>query len=292
MNNIVRAISRDGGAVVIAIDSTNIVKTTEEIHKTSAVVSAALGRLLTGACLMGTFLKNPDDSLTLQVNGGGPIGRMVVVTDGNGNVKGYTEHTIVEIADRADGKLDVGTAVGRDGTLAVIRDMGFGEPYVGQVPLVSGEIAEDITSYYATSEQTPTVCALGVLVNKDLSIKVAGGYLLQLLPGSTDEEIALLENNIKAMPSVTDFFSQGGTPEELALMVLDGFEPNVLDESQGQYLCKCSYEKTEKIVFSLGLQELEDLVTQMPVAEVCCDFCNKKYEIPLQPLIDEMKNQN
>lgn len=204
MSRLIRAISENGGVLFCAVDSTDIVREAERIHKTSAVTSAALGRLLTAASMMGVMLKSEKDSLTLRIKGGGPSGTVLAVSDGAGNVRGYVEQPVVELPPRADGKLDVGGAVGRDGTLSVVKDLGMKEPYVGQVPLVSGEIAEDITAYYAVSEQTPTVCALGVLVDRDLSILTAGGYLLQLLPGASDAEITHLEQNVAALPSVTE----------------------------------------------------------------------------------------
>ena len=203
MSRLIRAISENGGVIFSAIDSTEIVAEMERIHKTSAVTSAALGRLLTAGALMGAMLKSPENSITLRVKGDGPAGLLLAVADGAGHVKGMVENPVVEIPLRADGKLDVGSAVGKDGTLSVVRDLGMKEPYIGQIPLVSSEIAEDITSYYAVSEQIPTVCALGVLVAPDLTIRRAGGFLLQLLPGATEEEISRLEANVASMKSVT-----------------------------------------------------------------------------------------
>lgn len=281
MSNMVRAISENGGIVAVAIDSTNIVREMERIHKPSAVVSAALGRLLTGASMMGTWLKNDQDSITVRMSGDGPIGTVLAVTDADGNVRGYAAHPIVEIPLREDGKLDVGGAVGAQGTLAVIKDLGMKEPYIGQVPLVSGEVAEDITSYYAVSEQTPTVCSLGVLVDKDLSIRCAGGYLLQLLPGATEEEIEQLEKNIQNLDSITSLLEKGTTPEEIAMTVLKGFDPQILEERDVAYKCYCSQEKTEKILISLGKQELQDIIDEAEPVEVCCHFCGKTYHFDL-----------
>ena len=289
MNNLVRMISENGGVFVVALDSTNIVRDMEEIHKTSAVVSAALGRLLTAASIMGSSLKHPDDSLTRRMEGGGPIGNMVVVSDGQGNVRGYPQNPVVEIPLRHDGKLDVGKAVGKDGTLAVIRDLGLKEPYVGKIPLVSGEIAEDITSYYATSEQIPSVCALGVLVDKDLSIRRAGGFLLQLLPGADEAEISQLEENIKDLPSVTQMLEDGMTPTEIAQRVLQGFAPQVLDESLVEYRCYCSREKTRDILASLGESELRQMKEEDPMAQAECHFCGKKYQFDIDRLLEEKR---
>ena len=239
-NNLLRGISDNGGVVFYGIDSTDIVREMERLHKTSAVTTAALGRLLTAAAMMGAMLKGSRDTVTLQINGGGPAGRLLAVADGAGHVKGYVQNPVVELPPRADGHLDVGAAVGTDGTLDVIRDLGLREPYIGQVPLVSGEIAEDVTRYFAVSEQTPSVCALGVLVNADLSVQCAGGFILQLLPGATEEEITRLEANIKAMPAVTAMLSEGKTVRDMLDLALAGFEPDVLDTAPAVYRCDCS----------------------------------------------------
>ncbi len=283
--NMVRAISENGGVVICALDSTEMVSQMERYHKTSATASAALGRLLTAASLMGVMMKSPDDSLTLRVNGGGPLGALLAVSDGDGNVRGYVDHPLVELPPRADGKLDVGGGVGKDGTLAVIRDLGLKEPYVGQVPLVSGEIAEDITSYYAASEQTPSVCALGVVVDKDLSIRAAGGFLLQLLPGATDAEITMLEENIAKIPSVTALLEGGGTIYDMVETTLAGFSPNILDESNVRYRCYCSRQRTQDILVGLGREELEKMRQENPEVTVECHFCDKKYTFELAQLL-------
>ena len=223
MSNLIRGISENGGVVFCGVDSTEIVRTAEKLHTTSATCSAALGRLLTGVSLMGAMLKDDGDSITLRVSGGGPAGVVIACTDAHGSVKGCIDHPLVELPAKENGHLDVGGAVGKDGVLTVIRDNKLQkEPTVGQVPLVSGEIAEDITSYYAYSEQIPTVCALGVLVDKDLSIACAGGYLLQLLPGATDAEITRLEQNIAAMPSVTELLRAGKTPQDMMELAMAG----------------------------------------------------------------------
>lgn len=289
MGNFIRAISENGGIVVCALDSTNMVQEMENIHKTSAVVTAGLGRLLTGASLMGSWLKDAQDSLTLRVNGGGPAGTLVAVCDYNGNVRGYAEHPIVEgLPLTPAGKLDVGAAVGKNGSLTVIRDMGLKEPYIGTIPLVSGEIAEDITSYYANSEQTPTVCALGVLVNKDLSVRKAGGFLLQLLPGATDDEITQIENNIAQIPPVSELFENGGTPLELVNMCLRGFAPQILEEKEVEYRCNCSREKIEKTLITLGRPELEKLQKEDANLTVECHYCDKKYTVSVRDLLEKL----
>ena len=288
MGNMIRGISENGGVIFCGVDSTNLVRTMEQIHKTSAVTSAALGRLLTAASIMGIMLKNSKDSITLRVNGGGPAGTVLAVADGMGCVKGYVENPVVEIPLRPDGKLNVGGAVGRDGTLSIVRDLGLKEPYVGQIPLVSGEIAEDITSYYATSEQIPTVCALGVLVDPDLTISCAGGYLLQLLPGATEEEITMLEKNIANVPSVTTLLQQGKTMQDIMEMVMQGFDPQVLDEYDVEYRCDCTEQRVERALISMGRAELEKLAAEEPVVEVNCQFCDKKYNVDVNKLLKSL----
>lgn len=286
MSNLIRGISENGGVVFCGVDSTEIVRTAEKLHTTSATCSAALGRLLTGVSLMGAMLKDDGDSITLRVSGGGPAGVVIACTDAHGNVKGCVDHPLVELPAKENGHLDVGGAVGKDGVLTVIRDNKLQkEPTVGQVPLVSGEIAEDITSYYAYSEQIPTVCALGVLVDTDLTIACAGGYLIQLLPGATDAEITQLEQNIAAMPSVTELLRAGKTPEDMMELTLKGFNPNVLDEREVAYRCDCSHERTEEMLLSLGKKELEKLRDEDPHCEVVCHFCHAKYQFDLNKLV-------
>ena len=289
MSEWIRGLSENGGIVFCGIDSTDIVRKAEYLHKTSATCSAALGRLLTGASLMGSMLKDDRDSVTLRINGGGPAGLVIACTDGHGNVKGCIDHPLVELPPRADGHLDVGGAVGKDGVLTVIRDNKLQrEPTVGQVPLVSGEIAEDLTAYYAYSEQIPTVCALGVLVDPDLTIHCAGGYLVQLLPGATDAEITRLEQNIAAMPSVTEMLRAGATTEDMMEKALAGFAPSVLDRRQVSYKCDCSQQRTKEMLFSLGRKELEKLRDEDPRCEVVCHFCHSKYTFDLNQLLKEM----
>ena len=277
MSKMVRAISDMGGVVISAIDSTDIVKRMEEIHKTSAVVSAALGRMLTASQLMASTLKSASDTITIRIKADGPIGLITVACDGRGHCKGYVENNVVEIPLRRDGKLDVGSAVGRNGQLYVVKDIGMKEPYVGSIPLESGEIAEDITAYYAYSEQIPTVCALGVLVNPDLSIKCAGGYLLQLLPGATEEEISLVENNIKNIPSITNFFESGHDVYDIINTVMDGFNPSILDETDVKYQCDCSRERVKKALISIGIKDLEMLRDEEDQIEMGCQYCDAKY---------------
>ncbi len=290
MAKLVRAISDMGGVVVSVIESTDIVKRMEEIHETSAVVTAALGRLLTASQLMASNLKHVDDSITLRIKADGPIGLLTVGCDGRGNCKGYVENNIVEIPLKAPGKLDVGSAVGKDGYLYVVKDIGLKEPYIGSVPLESGEIAEDITAYYAYSEQIPTVCALGVLVNPDLSVKRAGGYLLQLLPGATEEEITMLENNIQNVPSITSFFEQDKSVYDVVNTLLEGFNPNILDESEVHYHCDCNRDRVEKALISIGIKELEMLRDEDEQIEMGCQYCDAKYYFTKHDLDKMIKN--
>lgn len=290
MSKMVRAISDMGGVVISAIDSTDIVKKMEEIHKTSAVVSAALGRMLTASQLMASTLKSTSDTITLRIKADGPIGLITVACDGRGHCKGYVENNVVEIPLRRDGKLDVGSAVGRNGQLYVVKDIGMKEPYVGSIPLESGEIAEDITAYYAYSEQIPTVCALGVLINPDLSIKCAGGYLLQLLPGATEEEISLVENNIKNIPSITNFFESGHDVYDIINTVMDGFNPSILDETDVKYQCDCSRERVKKALISIGIKDLEMLRDEEDQIEMGCQYCDAKYYFTKKDLDNIIKS--
>ena len=276
MSELVRMISVDGTLTVMAVDSTDIVKRMDKIHVTSAVTSAALGRLLTAASMMGAVLKGQDNSITLRLNGNGPSGSLIAVSDYNGNVKGYVANPVVEIPLNDKGKLDVAGAVGTDGTLTVMKDLGMKEPYIGQVPIISGEIAEDITNYFATSEQTPTVCALGVLVNPDLTIQAAGGFIIQLLPTAMDDTIDKVEECIKGIEPVTEMITKGMTPEEICRHVLEGFELDLLDSSSPEYKCDCSKERFAKGLLTLGKEELLEIANDK-FTEVNCHFCEKKY---------------
>ncbi len=276
MAKIIRTISADASVVASAIEGKDIVSQIENIHKTSAVVTAALGRLAMGTSLLGFGLKGKDDTITVRLNGDGPTGSLLAVSDSFGNVKAYVQNPIVELPLNAKGKLDVAGAVGINGSLSVVKDLGLKEPYVGQVPIVSGEIAEDITNYLATSEQVPSVCALGVLVNPDLSVNVAGGFLIQVLPFASDETITQIEKNINSLPSMTKMLSDGKTAEDIAMMVLDGLEPNVLDDFNVEYRCDCSRERVEKALISIGRKDLEE-IAQDETTTIDCHFCNEKY---------------
>jgi len=277
MGTLYRAISADGSAFAEVLDAKDIVSEIERIHKTSAVVTAGLGRLSIAASLIGYMLKGEDDSVTLRVDGGGPAGLLVAVADSWGNVKSSVTNPVVEIPLNSVGKLDVGGAVGTDGTLSVVKDMGLKEPYVGVVPLVSGEIAEDIASYYATSEQVPTVCSLGVLVNPDLTVRSAGGFLIQLLPFADEKVIEQIEKNIANIKPVSAMLDEGMTPEQIANLLLDGLNPNELDTYSPQYKCDCSRERTERVLISIGEKELNAMVEEGKDVTVSCHFCGKEY---------------
>lgn len=263
--------------MAIALDSTDIVAEAEQIHKTSAVVTAALGRLLTAASMMGNMLKGNNDTITVRIKADGPVGSITAVADSLGNVKGYAVNPVVELPLNDKGKLDVAGAVGRDGNLYVMKDLGLKEPYNGFVPLVSGEIAEDITAYYAISEQIPTVCALGVLVNPDLSVRRAGGYIIQLLPAADDAVIERLEQNIKKIRPVTTMLDEGKDIEEIIKEALSGFETEVLYTDKTEYKCSCSKQRVESALKSIGREELLKMAQEQPETRVECHFCNKAY---------------
>lgn len=283
MGIIQRAIAKDASVVISVADATDVVATMEQIHHTSAVMSAALGRLTIAAGLMSYGL-NEDDSITLRVDGGGPGGALTAVANHNGDVKAYAANPLVELPLNDKGKLDVGGAVGTDGNLTVAKDLGLANPYVGVVPLVSGEIAEDLARYFVESEQTPTACGLGVLVNPNLTIQYAGGYLIQLLPDAPDTVIDQLENNIQSAPPMTTMMQQGMTAEQIALQLLEGLEPNLLDKSELNYRCDCSRERTTRLLASLGADELRDLARTQEETTVSCHFCDKVYTFSAEEL--------
>ena len=276
MAKLIRTITDDGLVFAAGIDSTDIVSEMEQIHKTSAVVTAALGRLITAASMMGNMLKGKDDTITIRINGGGPTGSIIAVADSCGNVRGYPQNPVVELPLNEKGKLDVGGAVGKNGTLYILKDLGLKEPFAGHINLVSGEIAEDVTAYYAISEQIPTVCALGVLVNPDLTVKAAGGYIIQLLPAADDETIGKVEEGLKGLPSVTQMISMGLKPIDMIKKALSKFNVEVLSEDEPSYKCNCSKERTEKALISIGKEELLKLADEGDT-EIKCHFCNKAY---------------
>lgn len=283
MGKVLRYLTTDATVMAMVLDSTDMVREAERIHQPSAVVTAALGRTLTAVSMMGMMLKGKNDSVTLRVDGGGPIGGITAVSDSEGNVRGCVKNTVVELPLRPDGKLNVGAAVGRDGMLTISRDTGSKEPYVGMTPLVSGEIAEDVTAYYAQSEQTPTVCALGVLVNPDLTVRTAGGFLVQLLPFCPDSVIDRLEANVAKLESMTTMLDRGMTPEDIVAKILDGFTYDRLDESEPQYRCTCSREKLADVLG--GMAGKEDLADENGKIEAVCSFCNTVYTFSAEEFV-------
>ncbi len=291
MGRIVRALSEDGSVLCSAIDSTDIVREIERLHQSTPVVTAALGRMCTAGAIMGALLKNEGDTLTLRVNGGGPCGTLTVVADYRGNVKCCAGNAQAQVPLRADGGLDVPACVGTEGSLTVVKDMGLKEPYVGQIPLVSGNIAEDITAYYSISEQIPTVCALGIVFNEDATIKAAGGYMLQLVPPVQDNAVKVIEDNLGRMESITGLLDKGLKPDELAVSALEGLGGEILDQWDAVYYCDCSRERTERILLSLGKKELQKLADEGKTTEVCCHFCNKKYEFSTDEIVKLLKEQ-
>lgn len=290
MSNLVRCISNDGQLTCMALDSTNIVREAHAIHGTTNVCSAALGRLLTGASLMGASLKSQDNSITLRLNGDGPAGSVIAVTDWLGNVRGYISDPRVFLPKNDKGKLDVAGAVGKNGTLTVMKDLGLKDPYIGQVPIVSGEIAEDLTAYFAISEQIPSVCALGVLCAPETEdIITAGGFLIQLLPTATEDTIDKVERGLKGVKSVTEMLVEGLSPEDICRTVLPEFELEVLDSQNTEYRCNCSKERVKTALISLGPTELKELA-QEEDTELSCHFCSKKYHFSGSEILQILKD--
>ena len=275
---LVRGMTMDGFVKVVAIRSTEMVRRGAQIHNTTPNATAAFGRALTAASMMGNMQKVDNGSMTMQIKGGGPIGTIVCVSDPVGNVRGYVYEPNVPLVEKYPGKLDVGATVGNDGTLTIIRDLQMKESYVGSVPLVSGEIGDDVTAYFVHSEQTPTACALGVLVDKDLSVKVAGGYLIQLLPGAPDEVIDAVEAGIKRAGSVTTMLDQGMTPEDILGQVLGSLGVVFMETTEVSYKCYCSRERVTSALISLGKKELAEIAQDGKSFPVSCQFCDTLYE--------------
>ena len=273
-DQLIRAISQDGLIKVSAVSTRDLTERARQIHKTLPVATAALGRLLAGASMMGNALKEEAASLTLQIKGGGPLGTLLAVSDHEGNVRGTVENPAVDSPLREDGKRDVGTAVGNQGTLTVIRDLRMKEPYVGSVGLLWGEIAEDIALYFVESEQIPTACGLGVLVDRDQSVLSAGGYLVQLLPGAGEETAERLEASLRAAGPVTELLKADPDPEALLRAALPGLALEVLEKRPIAYRCDCSRERMERALISLGREELRAMIDEQGSAELTCRFCD------------------
>ena len=291
-DRIVRAISSDGFVKAAAVCSREMTERARQIHQTLPVGTAALGRTLAAASMMGNALKGQGASLTLQIKGGGPLGTVLAVSDTDGNVRGYVTNPGVDIPLRADGKLDVGTAVGSEGTLTVIKDLQMKEPYVGTIDLMGGEIAEDVAAYFVESEQIPTACGLGVLVDRDQSVRAAGGYLIQLLPGADEDTIVKVEGGIMAAGSVSAILDKDPDPENLLRTVMSDFDIRILESSEVEYKCYCSRERVERALISLGSEELEGILREQGSCQLTCQFCDAVYDFSgeeLQALIDGLK---
>ena len=276
MDEIVKAVSNDGFVSISAISSAELTERARLIHNSSPVVTAALGRTLAAASIIGSALKKKGASLTVRINGGGPVGSIIVVSDHEGNVRGYAQNPAADLPKNAVGKLDVGGVVGKNGMLSVIKDFGEGEPYTGSAELVSGEIAEDFAAYFASSEQIPSVCALGVLVGRDCSVLAAGGYLIRLLPGAPDGVIDKLERNVDAAGTVTNMLVEGDA-QMLIRSVMSGFSPKILERRVVAYKCSCSRERVLSAVSGLGKNEIEDMMIKSEPIEVTCQFCDMLY---------------
>ena len=290
-DEIVRAITGDGLVKASAITGRSLVERARGIHRLSPMATAALGRALMGAGMMGDMLKEEQGSLTLQIKGGGPLGTILAVSDCEGNVRGYVQNPQVELMEQRPGKLDVGAAVGLDGTLTVIKDIGLKEPYVGSIGLFSGEIADDLAMYFVESEQIPTACALGVLVGLDQSVTAAGGYLIQLLPGAGEDIIEKIEAGVRAMGPVSAALAGGLDGEGLLRSVLGDFQLEILEKHPVKYRCYCSRERVSRALISMGREELSSLIEDQGRAELTCQFCDAVYrfsQTELEQLLAEM----
>ena len=287
---LVRGMSMDGFVKVVAIRSTETVKRAAQIHGTTPNATAAFGRCLTAASMMGNMQKVENGSMTLQIRGGGPIGTITCVSDPEGNVRGFVTEPKLPLVEKYPGKLDVGASVGTDGTLTVIRDLQMKEPYIGSIPLVTGEIGDDVTAYFVQSEQTPTACALGVLVDRDCSVKVAGGYLLQLLPGAPDETVDALERGIKRAGSVTTMLDQGLTPEDILGQVCGELGVVFMETTPISYRCYCSRERVTSALISLGKEELKQIMEEEGTFPVECQFCDTVYRFTPNDISEIIKN--
>ncbi len=294
MDQLVRAITAGGAVKAVAVTTRELTERARNIQRSLPAATAALGRTLAAASMMGSALKEDAASLTLQIKGGGPLGTILAVSDPQGCVRGYVQNPQVDLPLRPDGKLDVGGAVGSGGTLTVIRDLGMGEPYTGSVELLSGEIAEDLAAYFAESEQVPTACALGVLVDRDQSVRAAGGYLIQLLPGAGEDVIGRVEGGVLAAGPVTALLDKDPDPAALLRTVLSDFDVEILETSPISYRCYCSRDRVERALISMGVEELEDLLAKQGGCELGCQFCDKAYRYSaeeLRSLIDRLKAQ-
>ena len=281
---LVRAIAANGQVRAFAAYTKNTVETARQAHNTSPVVTAGLGRLLTAGAMMGSMMKGDRDVLTIKAEGSGPVGHYLVTADSKGNVKGYAANPNVILPANAAGKLDVGGSLGV-GLLTVIKDLGLKEPYTGTCELVSGEIAEDLTYYFASSEPTPSSVGLGVLMTKDNTVNVAGGFIIQLMPDATEETISIVEEKISTIKSVTSMLENGLDPEGIINLILGGLDPEILDKMPVRFYCNCSKERVSKALIAIGRKELDNIIEENEPIEVKCHFCNKAYNFT----VDELK---
>ncbi|MGL6105262.1 Hsp33 family molecular chaperone HslO [Romboutsia sp.] len=307
---VIRATGGEGQVRAFIATTTEMVEESRRLHSTSKVATAALGRTLTATSIMGLMMKNQGDKVTVIIKGGGPIGTILATSNVKGTVKGYVEKPNVEVPNYENGKLNVAAAVGNDGVVKVIKDLGLREPYNGAYPLVSGEIAEDFTHYFALSEQTPSIVALGVLTTPieldnngeeiaedeeyeiDLSkfkVEHAGGLIVQLMPDATEETICQLEKNVSQLTSVTNMMKEGKTPEDILNIVLEGLNPKILDKANVGFECECSHEKGKEVLVSIGKHELAAVVEEDKKAEIGCQFCNSKYTYTEEELLEMLK---
>lgn len=278
MDKIIRATAKDGEVRIIAAITTDMVQKATKIHNCTPTASAALGRMLTSAGLMSAMLKSENDSLTLQINGGGEAKGIVVTAHTDGKIKGYIGNPSVDLPLNSKGKLDVGGAIGTDGYLQIIRDMGLKEPYVGQVPICTGEIGDDLAYYFTVSEQTPSAVAVGVLVDRDLSIKAAGGFIIQMMPGASDFVADIISYRLQEIPSVTTMISDGKTVHDIINSLFDDMDVKFYDEGVLEFECDCSREKVENALISIGKKDLQEIYDDGKTEELKCHFCNKSYD--------------
>ena len=289
-DQLVRAISKDGFVKAVAVSTRELTERARQIHKTLPVATAALGRTLAACSMLGNALKGDGASVTLQIKGGGPLGTVLAVSDNQGNVRGYVTNPQVDLPLREDGKLDVGSAVGREGTITVIKDLHMKEPYVGTIDLLGGEIAEDVAGYFVESEQIPTACALGVLVDRDQSVKAAGGYLIQLMPGAAEDTIAKVEGGIMAAGAVSAILEKNDDPEAMLRTVMSDFDLKILETCPVEYRCYCSRERVERALISLGRTELEQMLSEQGGCQLTCQFCDAVYEFTAEDIQRLLKN--
>lgn len=286
---VIRATAGDGQIRAFVATTRNLVEEARSLHETTKVATAALGRTLTATSMMGLMMKNENDKVTVIIKGGGPIGTILVTSDSKGNVKGYVTNPNVEVENYPNGKLNVAGAVGTQGHVKVIKDIGLREPYNGSYPLVSGEIAEDFTHYFALSEQTPSVVSLGVLTRAD-EVEHAGGFIVQLMPDAEEENIAKLEQNIGKLSSITNMLKEGNTPEDILSIVLEGLNPKILDKCEVKFECECSKEKVKNALVAIGKTALAEIIEEDKKAEIGCQFCNRKYNYTEEELIEVLEN--